>query len=79
MASKATRRSLVHSVRVERYCVGRYALPDGMYSSNRYALNAHTFLHLLMLTCVCLLFWHKGDVCHFVFFVHQEHGGIAFE
>ena len=31
---------------------GRYALPDGLYFSNRYALDAHTFLHLLILTCV---------------------------
>ena len=29
--------------------------------------------------CVCLIFRHKGDVRDFVFFVHQEHGGIAFE
>ncbi len=73
------RRSVVHSVRRGRSLCWSPVLPDGMYSSNRYALDAHTFLHLLTShVCVCLLFRLKGDVHHFVFFVHQEHGGIAF-
>jgi hypothetical protein len=37
--------------------VARDALPDGLYSSNRYALDAHTLLHLLMLTLVSVYFF----------------------
>lgn len=42
---------------VEDHCVGCHALLDGLYSSNRYALDAHTFLHRLILPCVSVYFF----------------------
>ncbi len=30
---------------------------DGLYSADRYALDAHTFLHFLILTCVAVYFF----------------------
>ena len=45
---------------VEDHCVGRHALRDGMESSNQYVSDAHTFLHLLMLTLVSAYFVLSG-------------------
>jgi hypothetical protein len=44
-------------------CLGRSHAPP--------SYNAHV--------CVSLLFRHKCDIRHFVFFVHQEYDGIAFK
>ena len=39
-----------HVYDISLECVGRHALPDSMCFSNRYSLDTHTSLHLLVLT-----------------------------